>query len=275
MGIVVSTYGVSGAARDCALPFGIDARRQDGPSLLVHGAFNEFSGPHELKTRWLPALRDGLWHHDVEIAATDVGVCFYGDLFRLEPDTEAKRRLEHSRAGIAESLANLVGSDVITALGQAASDAAFDRTVNMVTIMATTPDLRARMRARAEALVDKDTRVIVAHSLGTLFSYTALCNHPHWRVHTFVTLGSPLASPMIFKHLEPPAIDGKGQWPGSVEGWVNGRCDRRQNRGGCTAGEVGKPASRSSSSTTAIARTIPSPTSTQPVTGAAIAAALG
>jgi pimeloyl-ACP methyl ester carboxylesterase len=191
--------------------------------VLVHGAFNEFSGPHELKTRWLPALRDGLWHHDVEIAATDVGVCFYGDLFRLEPDTEAKRRLEHSRAGIAESLANLVGSDVIAALGQAASDAAFDRTVNMVTIMATTPDLRARMRARAEALVDEDTRVIVSHSLGTLFSYTALCNHPHWRVHTFVTLGSPLASPMIFKHLEPPAIDGKGQWPGSVERWANVR----------------------------------------------------
>ena len=28
--------------------------------LMVHGAFNEFWGPHELKARWLPALRDGL-----------------------------------------------------------------------------------------------------------------------------------------------------------------------------------------------------------------------
>jgi hypothetical protein len=34
--------------------------------LLVHGAFNEFWGPHELKARWLPALRDGRSHHDVE-----------------------------------------------------------------------------------------------------------------------------------------------------------------------------------------------------------------
>ena len=191
--------------------------------VLVHGAFNEFWGPHELKARWLPALRDGLWHHDVEIADDDVGVCFYGDLFRREPDTEAERRLEHSRAGIAESLANLAGSDVIAALGQAASDAAFDHVVDMVKIMVTTPKLRARMRARAEALVGNDTRVIVSHSLGTLLSYTALCNHPHWRVHTFVTLGSPLASPKIFEHLEPPAIDGKGQWPGSVERWVNVR----------------------------------------------------
>ncbi len=36
--------------------------------LLVHGAFNEFWGSYELKARWLLALRDGLWHHDMEIA---------------------------------------------------------------------------------------------------------------------------------------------------------------------------------------------------------------
>jgi hypothetical protein len=190
---------------------------------MVHGAFNEFWGPHELKARWLPALRDGLWHHGVEIADADVGVCFYGDLFRRVPDAEAGQQFEESRAGIAELLTNLAGSDVIAALGQAASNAAFDRIVDMVTIMATMPDLRARMRARAEAMVDDDTRVIISHSIGTLFSYMALCNHPHWRVHTFVTLGSPLASPMIFERLEPPPIDGKGQWPGSVERWVNVR----------------------------------------------------
>ena len=191
--------------------------------LLVHGAFNEFWGPYELKARWLPALRDGLWHHGVEIADADVGVCFYGDLFRREPSTDAGHQLEKSRAGIAELLTNLAGSDVIAALGQAASNAAFDRIVDMVAIMATKPDLRARMRARAEAMVDDDTRVIVSHSIGTLFSYMALCNHPHWRVHTFVTLGSPLASPLIFERLEPPPIDGKGQWPRSVDRWVNVR----------------------------------------------------
>jgi pimeloyl-ACP methyl ester carboxylesterase len=191
--------------------------------LLVHGAFNEFWGPYELKARWLPALRDGLWHHNVEIADADVGVCFYGDLFRREPGTDAAHQLEKSRAGIAELLTNLAGSDVIAALGQAASNAAFDRIVDMVTIMATKPGLRARMRARAEAMVDDDTRVIVSHSIGTLFSYMALCNHPHWRVHTLVTLGSPLASPLIFERLEPPPIAGKGQWPGSVERWVNVR----------------------------------------------------
>ena len=208
--------------------------------LLVHGAFNEFWGPHGLKARWLPALRDGLWHHNVEIDDGDVAVCFYGDLFRREPDSEAEQQLKKSRAGIAESLANLVGSDMIAALGQAASDAAFDRTVDMFTIMATKPDLRDQMRARAEAFVDDKTRVIVAHSLGTVLSYMALCNHPHWRVHTFVTLGSPLASPMFFA-APPPPVDGKGQWPGSVETVGERPCGRRQGRGGCPAGEVRTP----------------------------------
>ena len=31
--------------------------------VIVHGAFNELWGPNELKARWLPAVRDGLWHH--------------------------------------------------------------------------------------------------------------------------------------------------------------------------------------------------------------------
>ena len=42
--------------------------------VLVHGAFNELWGPNELRSRWLPALRDGLWHHGVEIADADVGI---------------------------------------------------------------------------------------------------------------------------------------------------------------------------------------------------------
>ena len=191
--------------------------------VLVHGAFNELWGPHELRARWLPAVRDGLWHHDVAIADDDVAVCFYGDLFRRTPGAGDDPTFAQTRAGIAEALSDLGGGDAVAALGQAANDAAFDRTVDMVTVMATTPDLREQMRARAEPLVTGETRVIVAHSLGTLLSYMALCRHPRWNVHTLVTLGSPLASPMIFEHLDPPAVDGVGQWPGSVRRWVNVR----------------------------------------------------
>jgi pimeloyl-ACP methyl ester carboxylesterase len=190
--------------------------------VLVHGAFNELWGPHELKSRWLPAVRDGLWHHGVQIADDDVEVCFYGDLFRRAPGTVDDEKIEQSRAGIADSLHEM-GGDTIAMLGQAADDAVFERTVDMVTIMATDPDLRTKMRARIEPLVDDDTRAIVAHSLGTVLSYMALASHPQWSVHTFVTLGSPLGSPMVGGMLDPPLVDGKGQWPGSVQRWVNVR----------------------------------------------------
>jgi len=191
--------------------------------VLVHGAFNELWGPHEIKARWLPALRDGLWHHGWSIHEADARVCFYGDLFRRTPGSETDRRVEQSRAGIAEALTDLTGGEAITALGQAASDAAFDRTVDMVTIMATEPDLRDRIRSRLEAVMDEDTEVIVAHSLGSVLTYMGLCNHPEWPVHTFVTLGSPLASPMVFDNLDPKPVDGTGVWPGSVQRWVNVR----------------------------------------------------
>ncbi len=189
---------------------------------MVHGAFNELWGPNELKARWLPALRDGLWHHGVEIDDTDAEVCFYGDLFRREPGTEEDRRIEESRAGIADALSDLSGNEMIRALSRLAGEAAFDRTVDLVTIMATEPDLQARMRARMESLVDGDTRVIVAHSLGSVLSYIALSNHPDWKVDTYITLGSPLASPML-DGLAGSFVDDFGAWPGSVKRWVNVR----------------------------------------------------
>ena len=191
--------------------------------VLVHGAFNELWGPHELKARWLPAVRDGLWHHDVTIADDDVAVCFYGDLFRRAPGADDDGTFAQTRAGIAEALSDLGGGDGLGVLAQAASDEAFDRTVDMVTVMATTPDLRQRMRARAEAVLGPDTVVIVAHSLGTVLSYMALCNTPDLPVRTLVTLGSPLASPMIFDHLDPAPVDGVGCWPGGLDHWVNVR----------------------------------------------------
>ena len=191
--------------------------------VLIHGAFNELWGPHEIRSRWLPALQDGLWHHGCEIDQDDVRVCFYGDMFRQRPGSEAAARIEQSRAGIAESLGELTGSGAMAALGQAASDAAFDRTVDMVTVMATEPDLRDRIRGRLEAVIDEDTRVVVAHSLGSVVAYIALCNHPGWPVHTFVTLGSPLAAPMTAGLLGPLVRDGVGDWPGSVQRWVNVR----------------------------------------------------
>jgi len=133
--------------------------------VLVHGAFNELWGPHELKARWSPAVRDGLWHHDLSIADDDIAVAFYGDLFRRRPAQAADESYQQTRAGVAEMLHNL-GGDTIEALGQAANDAVFDRTVDLVATFASEPDLRDQLQQRIVDTISVDTRVVVAHSLG-------------------------------------------------------------------------------------------------------------
>jgi pimeloyl-ACP methyl ester carboxylesterase len=64
--------------------------------------------------------------------------------------------------------------------------------------------------------------VLIGHSLGSVVAYEALCAHPEWAVHTFVTLGSPLGiRNLIFDYLRPPPKDGLGSWPGSIRRWAN------------------------------------------------------
>ena len=188
--------------------------------VLVHGAFNELWGPNEIRSRWLPALRDGLWHHSRSIDEDEVEVCFYGDLFRRDPDGPDAAAFEQSRAGVAEMLAQLGDGLGLEALSQAASDAAFERTVDMVTTMTTMADLRQRIRERITAAVTPDTRVLVGHSLGSVVSYQALRANPGWQVHTFITLGSPLGQKVVMDMLDPPLAPATA-WPGSVQRWVN------------------------------------------------------
>ena len=188
--------------------------------VLVHGAFNELWGPNELKARWLPALRDGLWHHGVEVSDDEVAVCFYGDLFRRDPQVGDDETFQQSRAGVAEMLSGLGGGVGLEALSQAASEAAFDRTVDMVTIMTTVPDLREQVQRRVDAVITHETQVVVGHSLGSVISYNALRRSPDLDVHTLVTLGSPLGQKMVREMLQPPVAPGDA-WPGSVQRWVN------------------------------------------------------
>ncbi len=190
--------------------------------VLVHGAFNELWGPNELKARWLPALRDGLWHHGIDVADADVAVCFYGDLFRRDPEVEEAEAVRQARAEVSKALGDMDGGgDLLGAIHMAANTAAFDRTVDMVTTMVARPDLAERVRERFAAVVTDDTRVVVGHSLGSVVAYRGLANGFDPGVHTLVTLGSPLGSPMVFDTLVPAPTGGLGAWPGGVARWVN------------------------------------------------------
>ncbi|MGV9975860.1 hypothetical protein [Nocardia beijingensis] len=82
--------------------------------------------------------------------------------------------------------------------------------------------VRACAQQRFERVVTPDTKVIVAHSLGSVVAYEALCgNHPDWNVDTLVTLGSPLGLGLVQERLITALLpDGRRCSP-QVNRWIN------------------------------------------------------
>ncbi len=77
-------------------------------------------------------------------------------------------------------------------------------------------DLRQKAKERVHASLG-DTKVVVAHSLGSVVAYEALCEDSKG-VELFITLGSPLGiRKLIYDKLKP----NPGQWPGAIQRWVN------------------------------------------------------
>ncbi|MEU6485873.1 hypothetical protein [Streptomyces sp. NPDC046887] len=85
-------------------------------------------------------------------------------------------------------------------------------------------DVRKAARARVAAHIGPETRVVVAHSLGTVIAYEALCetSYGDGEVRAFVTLGSPLGmGALVHDRLRPPPEDRVGAWPEPVRDWTN------------------------------------------------------
>ena len=86
-------------------------------------------------------------------------------------------------------------------------------------------DDSARTSARArvvESLQTGNTKVVIAHSLGSIVTYEALWTCPEIEVDLLVTLGSPLALPhAVFPRLRPAPENDRGARPPGVARWVN------------------------------------------------------
>ena len=90
----------------------------------------------------------------------------------------------------------------------------------------TRPGMREEIQQRFCAAVGPDTEVVVAHSLGSVVAYEALCAHPEWNVRGLVTLGSPLAiRNVILDRLDPAPQRLRGSWratwPAQLTSWTN------------------------------------------------------
>jgi hypothetical protein len=226
--------------------------------VCVHGVGKQVLGEQSLLRDWWPALVDGLTRAGAQrVPAGDVAMAFYGDLFRpqgellavgdpfyrasdVEPGLEEAllRAWWQEAAAVDDGVAPPDGDTLVRVPGSvqvalrqlsrskffagvALRALVFD--LKQVSRYLQEPDLRRAVRARVTALIGPDTRVVVAHSLGSVVAYEALCAVPGHPVRALVTLGSPLGiRNMIFDRLDPAPLGGSGQWPGSPQlVWTN------------------------------------------------------
>ncbi|MFE4331593.1 hypothetical protein ACFRQM_19865 [Streptomyces sp. NPDC056831] len=224
--------------------------------VLVHGIAQQVKGPETLLSDWYPALNDG-----VALAGrsgldrSEVSMAFYGDLFRFaghrglgESELDAfdvQEGLERNLllqwwTSAAEQEARVAGPGNATrlrtpllvqraldALSHSAffsglSERAMIGSARQVRRYFTEPEVRAAVQERLARIITRDTEVVVAHSLGTVVAYEALCAHPNWPDLTLITLGSPLAvRNLVFERLTPPPVGGFARWPAPVKRWIN------------------------------------------------------
>jgi hypothetical protein len=217
----------------------------------VHGVGKQRLGGNTMAKDWVPALADGLERAaGPTLTAGDLRMAFYGDLFRpaghtlavgdpvftaddVEDGFEAELLLEWWTAcARTDPAVPAPGGDTLARSPRAAQTAlrvlqhsrffadvslralVFD--LKQVRRYLTDDALRAEARGRVEEAIGPDTRVVVAHSLGSVVAYEALCARPDHQVRALVTLGSPLGMRMVFERLRPEP----GAWPGTWT-WTN------------------------------------------------------
>jgi hypothetical protein len=223
--------------------------------MLVHGVAQQYRGPESVLAACLPAMRDGVLLAGGELAAGDVSVAFYGDLFRpaggrgadgpdydvsdvddpvelalLQAWWQEAARIdpavpgpdEPSRARTPQWVQRAVYALSGLTFFAGLAERALIGSLKQVRAYLTDADVRATVQARVRAAITGDCRVLIGHSLGSVVGYEVLSAASHPPVPVLVTLGSPLGVPnLIFDRLLPPPQAGVGAWPPSVRRWVN------------------------------------------------------
>lgn len=225
--------------------------------VFVHGVGQQVKGPLTVHGEVLPALADGLAPTGVRLRADDLTCAFYGDLFRPaaevlapEPYLDADDLTEQERDLLAEwwrraaeADPTIVRPDVETlartpnwarAAVRALSGSAFFADIAERAMLGSLrqvrryfaePEIREVAIDAVLACLTEDTRVVVAHSLGSVVAYETLATRSPGKPVALVTLGSPLGlRRLIFDRLRPaPSPDGAppGRWPGGASSWTN------------------------------------------------------
>jgi SOS-response transcriptional repressor LexA len=244
-----------------------DLARSNARIVFIHGEGQQTKSTASLVSEWSPAVSDALravaadYPEAFKLASeSSIRLVFYGDVFRPSermlglgeswPDpadtTQFEREILQQQGRAAAELdpeviqpeesprAGTTGR-VQAALQYLRRSPYFggltERTIlnglRDLSRYFAEPAIRAAVQQRVAEAVGESTQVIVAHSLGTVVAYEALCAHPEWPVRCLVTLGSPLGMRLVLARLQPPprreseGAEPVGHWPGGLETWTN------------------------------------------------------
>jgi len=223
--------------------------------VLVHGMRMETHDRAILQARWraavirgLKATRWGANNPDLVPGKDDIALVYWGDFFRPQQDDDGAAAkgfdLDELRRFYYGLLRGMVRTaDVLSLWDERGRPrSAMARLVNPIVYQtavymangpvnnadpAHEPGAYFQVQARFDAALGPDTQVVVGHSLGSVIAYEGLCRGTH-SVSTFITVGSPIATPRLimqplrerqYRELNHP-ISHPRPWPG-VERWVN------------------------------------------------------
>jgi hypothetical protein len=227
----------------------------------VHGIAQQLKAADVLDAEWSPTLKGGLSNAKrLPIPDGSLRSAFYGSLFRTAATIRAGGDVQYRSSDVEEGFeqellhewwvaaANAEPSRVVppdaqvrgTSSSVQAALRALSRSkfftgiaehtmignLKQVRLYLSSPKIRDAAQQSVNDVVTEDTRLIVAHSLGTVVTFEALHRYesePHWKnVRSLVTLGSPLGiRNLIFSKLNPAPVSNKGKWPGLLERWTN------------------------------------------------------
>ena len=227
--------------------------------VVVHGVGQQVEGELTLYGRYFSALQQGMIRAGRTIKPDDVVFASYGEFFR--PPAEVLSPVPYFDA---ESVTGGYESELLLELWQRAAlvdprvvppneevlgrspvwasralaalsrsryfagvaDRVLIGNLKQVHSYFTNSTLRSKIREAVAEKVSDDTRVVVAHSLGTVVAYEVLSSPLVSASLSFVSLGSLLGIPnLVFDRIQPAprpvGADPRGYWPARVRTWTN------------------------------------------------------
>ncbi len=223
--------------------------------VCVHGIHQEYESRETLLALWVPALCGGVSNAGGRLDPAEIDMAFYGKFFRPQEgnavtkggkeaipsyapgdldnrfEIEFLRSLyegsmsknsdaETMKSGIARSTAAMLQAMAKTPFFGDVAQNVVIWYLKQVSKYITNPTVKAAARTVVLNAVRDDTRVLVAHSLGSVIAWETLCANPYLPIRTLITLGSPLGVPALLPRLDPP-VNPPGQWPEEVTHWIN------------------------------------------------------